>query len=253
MLSGDSQPEDSMLAVLLESKARRERRAGGAAASLVAHGALIALAAAVTGAGTAVASKPSVPEVVKVSFAQPPTPQVSVAVPAAAARPAPAPFVAPRIQSFTMPTIIPTSLPETPLTVPRFDDSPGAAYDFSNSGSIVGAHGDPGAPGGPGGSGGPAFLTAEELQLSMIGRAVPPRYPETLRRAGIEGNVTVRFVVDTTGRIDPASVEIVQSTHDLFSVAAKGALSALRFQPTRVNGRVVRAAAMLPFVFTLSR
>ena len=55
-----------------------------------------------------------------------------------------------------------------------------------------------------------------------------PRYPESLRLAGIEGHVLVQFKVDTLGMVDPASVKFLSSTHDLFSRAVREAL---------VNGR----------------
>ena len=64
-----------------------------------------------------------------------------------------------------------------------------------------------------------------------------PRYPEQLRQAGVDGRVLVRFTVDTTGRVDPSSVKILTSTHDLFSRAVRESLAGFRFKPAEVNGR----------------
>jgi protein TonB len=80
---------------------------------------------------------------------------------------------------------------------------------------------------------------------------VPPRYPEALRAAGIDGSVLVKFVVDTTGRVDMTSIEIVSSTHELFTAAVRETLARLRFYPTEVNGKRVRTSAQMPFLFTL--
>jgi periplasmic protein TonB len=80
---------------------------------------------------------------------------------------------------------------------------------------------------------------------------VPPRYPEALRRAGIDGTVVVKFVVDTLGRVDMATVEVLSSSHDLFTIAVRETLAKVRFYPARVGERKVRAAAVMPFHFML--
>src|SRR5207253_120181 len=41
----------------------------------------------------------------------------------------------------------------------------------------------------------------------------PPPYPELLRGAGVRGRVVLQAVVDTTGRLEPNSIKIVQSPH----------------------------------------
>jgi TonB family protein len=93
---------------------------------------------------------------------------------------------------------------------------------------------------------------ATEALMRVIAQA-KPRYPESLRQAAIEGRVLVRFKVDTLGLIDPASVTIVSSTHDLFSRAVLSALGGFRFRPAEVNGRRVVALAEMPFEFAIGR
>src|SRR5581483_327526 len=44
----------------------------------------------------------------------------------------------------------------------------------------------------------------------------PLQYPDVLHVAGIEGMVMVEAIVDTTGRAEPGSVRVVQSTHPGF-------------------------------------
>ncbi len=87
----------------------------------------------------------------------------------------------------------------------------------------------------------------------MIGLAVQPRYPESLRAAGITGRVVVQFVVDTTGRAEPGSVEVQESPRPEFADAVRAALPRFRFTPGEVNGRKVRTRVQLPFEFSLSR
>jgi protein TonB len=87
--------------------------------------------------------------------------------------------------------------------------------------------------------------------MRLIQKPVPPRYPEALRRAGIEGDVVVRFVVDTSGRVDPRSIDVVRSTHDAFTAAVRESLAKLRFAPATVGAHKVSALAIMPFRFRL--
>ncbi|HWP15549.1 MAG TPA: energy transducer TonB [Xanthobacteraceae bacterium] len=80
-----------------------------------------------------------------------------------------------------------------------------------------------------------------------------PRYPERLREAGIEGTVVVRFTVDTTGRVDRRTAQVVSSTHDLFSRAVLEALDGFRFKPAEVGTRRVAALAEMPFEFRITK
>jgi len=91
-----------------------------------------------------------------------------------------------------------------------------------------------------------------ELLMHMITPA-KPRYPELLRQAGVDGRVLVRFVVDTLGRIDPTSVQILSSTHDQFTRAVRDALSGFRFRPAESNGKRIPALAEMPFEFQVTR
>lgn len=61
-----------------------------------------------------------------------------------------------------------------------------------------------------------------------------------LREARIEGEVVARYVVDTTGRVEPASWVVVRASHDGFRQPAREAILAGRFTPARTRGRVVR-------------
>ena len=74
-------------------------------------------------------------------------------------------------------------------------------------------------------------------------------YPEMAIMAGIEGRVTVQFVVDERGRvIDPV---ILRSPSDILSQAAIDAVLASQFKPGLQRGRPVRVRYAVPVKFEL--
>ena len=75
------------------------------------------------------------------------------------------------------------------------------------------------------------------------------QYPGLLRHAGIEGRVIVRATIDTSGRVEPASVKVIKSTHDGFDESATSWVRRTVFRPARVNGRAVRAVMTIPIEF----
>jgi TonB family protein len=80
----------------------------------------------------------------------------------------------------------------------------------------------------------------------------PPRYPDMLRSANVEGEVLAQFVVDTTGRVDMREFKVLKSTHDLFTNAVKNALPQMKFYPAQVGGKNVKQLVQMPFQFSLS-
>lgn len=79
----------------------------------------------------------------------------------------------------------------------------------------------------------------------------PLEYPRTMQQAGVEGMVVLQAVVDTTGRVERGSIEVVQSTNAAFESAARRLLERSLFRPGRVRGRPVRVLIQLPIQFTL--
>jgi len=233
-----------MLGVLLESRARVQRRSGGMALSVITHVALIGLATAAT--VTATPAKPEKPTVEVVTFKAPAPKPIET-------RPSTAPVIAtlssaPSIPVIDVvaPTIVPPSLP--PINAggtPTPDD-----YIISRGGA-----------GSQTGHGSAFDLTATESNTDWRGSEVlmhiltsaKPRYPESLRQAGVDGSVLVQFNIDTLGRVDMSSVKILRSTHDLFSEAVRQSLGGMRFKPAEVNGKRVQALAQMPFEFQLNR
>jgi TonB family protein len=79
----------------------------------------------------------------------------------------------------------------------------------------------------------------------------PPEYPRMMQQAGVEGVVVMQGVVDTTGRIERESVEVIQSTQRAFDGPALQLLRRCIFRPGRVRGQAVRVLIQLPVQFSL--
>ena len=70
--------------------------------------------------------------------------------------------------------------------------------------------------------------------------APAPVYPALLKQAGIQGRVILPAVIDTTGRVEPASVGIMKSPHPGFDQPTKDWVLKALFRPARLQGRGVR-------------
>lgn len=68
---------------------------------------------------------------------------------------------------------------------------------------------------------------------------VEPYYPVALRRSGVEGTAILRIVVRADGSV--GRVEVVDSTHPAFSVAAMDAVTQWRYAPAIRMGEAVDA------------
>jgi TonB family protein len=78
------------------------------------------------------------------------------------------------------------------------------------------------------------------------------RYPRMLRQRGIEGHVTLEFVVDDRGRVDRESISVVESTNSQFEAAAIEVVRRAQFQPGRQDGRSVPVQVQQIIEFTLT-
>ncbi len=98
-----------------------------------------------------------------------------------------------------------------------------------------------------------AVFEVAEVQPELIG-GLPGlqgrvEYPEFARRAGIEGQVVVQFVVDERGNVvDPV---VLRSPNDLLSEAALKAVRESRFTPGQQRGRPVKVRFAVPVTFRL--
>jgi TonB family protein len=77
-----------------------------------------------------------------------------------------------------------------------------------------------------------------------------PQYPPPLQTRGIGGRVVLDFVVDTTGLVEPTSIQVVASSHLLFEPVALGAARGAVFSPGQVDGRPVRVLVRQTIIFS---
>ena len=231
-----------MFGTLIESRAMPQRRTGSSFASILIHGAIISGGVLATGKH-ALVPPPEPPVERPVLF-------VRDVVPPAPAQHRPVTIDAPASPAPSTRTIV---VPVTiPVGIPPVDFGPSTGPIEFRSGPIAPPSGGCESPCGasPIVDGRQVWNTSD-VMMRLLADPVPPRYPEALRRAGVEGDVVVKFVVDTTGRIDMGSVEILKSTHDAFVAAVRETLAKLRFAPAFSGERKIRALAVMPFHFTL--
>lgn len=96
-------------------------------------------------------------------------------------------------------------------------------------------------------------LTDVDTTAARDPESAAPAYPVVLKSRGIEGAAVVRFVVDTTGRADPASFQLIETNHPLFGTAVRDALPGMKFRPASIGARKVRQLVEQPFIFRIVR
>ena len=235
-----------MLENLVESRPKRPRTRGQVALSVILHallsfGPVQATASAVEtmkgilADATMIWLKPPEPP-------PPPPPEVVEKQEVFTANPPPLGF-----QTVMPPTEIPKEIPLVNLDE-RFD-----AAQFTGKGVEGGS-----AYGVVGGTG-PVTVTGEAFLAENVDDPVSPinqpkpRYPPVLQQAGIQGFVEARYVVDTTGRAEPASWKVLSSTHQQFEPSAREAAMKSTFKPARIKGRPVRQLVQQLFTFKIGQ
>ncbi|WP_310571429.1 energy transducer TonB [Gemmatimonas sp.] len=234
-----------MFQTLIESRATRTRSVGGSMVSVVVHagivGALVVATAQATVAHVAEERETSV----KFTNTTPPPPP-----PPAATREV---FTAtPVAKGFTVlqtPIDIPTSLPPIDLSAPptNLDNFTGIGKPGGRADGVEGATGAARALN-------DVFLESEvERPVAVLPGTAGPVYPETLRAAGIEGQVLAQFVVDSAGRVELATFKVLDSQHPLFVAAVRRAVSRIRYLPAEARGARVAQLVQQSFHFTVRR
>jgi len=77
----------------------------------------------------------------------------------------------------------------------------------------------------------------------------PAIYPDSAKTSGLEGEVWVWILVDTTGK--PACTRVIKSAGTSFDSAALEAIQQSQFEPRLVNGVKQESAMVLPFRFRM--
>ena len=231
---------------LIETKPKKPKTFKTMLLSVIVHAVLISGAVYGTLQAKEAIEKPKAEKVefVEMKKDEPPPPEDKPPPPPeiVAAPPPPKGF-----QVLTAPIKIPDVLPEIDLSKKMTDEA-----DFTGKGVAGGI--------GKGVVGGTApvadqtyFEFQVEKQVAAAPGNAPPRYPDMLRSANVEGEVLVQFVVDTTGRVERGSIKILKSSHELFTNAVQSALNSMRFYPAEIGGRKVKQLVQQPFNFHLTR
>jgi TonB family protein len=143
-------------------------------------------------------------------------------------------------QTVTVPTQLPTSMPKVDLQQ-RFDPK-----DYSGIG-VEGGRANGVVP-----SGNEVYTEALVEERPALLSAPPAPYPDLLKQAGIHGRVLLRAIVDTTGRVEPSSVEIAMSPNPAFDVPAREWILKALFRPARLHGRAVRVHITQPLDYSIT-
>ena len=237
---------------LIETNAKRQRSAGGTFFSFVVHAVLIgAVIVGTANAGMeAVEEKQEKVEFVETPKEEPPPPEPE---PEPAPPPPPDVVAAPPppkgFQTLPPPVNIPDVIPKIDLNAKAISEE-----DFTGKGVAGGtAKGIEGAPPAPVVDAGQTFFEFQVEKPVAPLNNVTPTYPSMLQSQGVAGQVIAQFVVDTSGRADPSTFKVIETSHDLFSTAVKNALPRMRFQPAEVGGRKVKQLVQQAFAFAIGK
>jgi protein TonB len=142
-------------------------------------------------------------------------------------------------QTLVVPPTIPTTVPPVDLQE-HFDPK-----DYSGAG-VAGGRANGVVP-----TGSEVYAeTIVEERPSLLS-APPPAYPDLLRRAGVQGRVLLRAIVDTTGRVEPSSITIMKSPDPAFDEPTRRWVLKALFRPARLHGRAVRSYVSLPVDYSI--
>lgn len=263
--------------LLESSKQKGSRSVGGTLFSVIFHSALIFLAVFATGRAAMTDDEDPEEKVnfVKVKEAEPPPvkkdepppPKPKQEPPKAKPKATPKAPDMPKLQEapappkgfevLKAPVNIPVEIPKVDLSAAATNEA-----DFSGKGvaggSAKGVEGGTGDKNSKGTAGGEVDTdkTYFEFQVEDPVQALggtQPRYPESMRASGEEGEVLAEFVVNERGRVEPGSFKVLKSSGPLFTAAVRAALPNMRFRAAKIGGRNVSQVVQQPFQFKLDR
>lgn len=244
-----------MLDILVASGPGRELRPGWLTTSVLTHATVITLAVLATKG--ALEHQRVVPQAAILLFVPRPDPEPPPAEVKPAAAP-PAVLIAeppPKgFQTVAAPTDIPAVIPPVDLTQRPLDprDFTGRGVEGGIATGVVGGTGKVDATDALDAIYEASTSDSRFEQAVMVSQPVP-RYPGPLQAAGIDGRVALEFVIDTAGRVEPASLRVLESTHPAFEAAAREALARASFRPARLGPRPVRQLTRQAIRFTTAR
>ena len=230
---------------LLESKAKKQKMAGGTMFSIVLHTVLIAAAVYATARAGVKDEKSKAEKIqfVEVKKEPPKVPDKAPPPKEVVVKPPP-----PKgFQVLRAPLRIDIRIPEIDLSKAITNES-----DFSGKG-VKGGTGS----GVVGGTGPVTNQTYFEFQVEkpaeMLAESPKPKYPSVLESSGIAGEVQAQFVVSSAGKADMDSFKVLKSTNELFTQAVKNVLPRMKFSPAMIGGKPVNQLVQQSFQFAVPR
>ena len=229
---------------LLESRAKKQKMAGGTTFSIVLHTLLIGAAVYATARAGVKDEKAKAEKIQFVEMKKeppkvpdkPPPPKEVVVKP-----PPPKGF-----QVLRAPVKIDIKIPEIDLSKAITNEN-----DFSGKG-VKGGTGN-GVVGGIANTNQTYF----EFQVEKPAESMPdnpkPKYPSVLESSGIAGEVQAQFVVRSDGKADMDTFKVLKSTNELFTQAVKNVLPRMRFSPAQIGGKPVNQLVQQAFQFAVPR
>jgi protein TonB len=229
---------------LLESKAQKQKMAGGTVFSIVLHTFLIAGAVYATARAGVKDEKAKAEKIQFVEMKKEPPKEPPKEVPPKEVVVKPPPPKG--FQVLRAPVKIDIKIPEIDLSKAITNES-----DFSGKG-VKGGTGN-GVVGGIANTNQTYF----EFQVEKPAEALPdnpkPKYPSVLESSGIPGEVQAQFVVRSDGKADMESFKVLKSTNELFTQAIKNVLPRMRFSPAMIGGKPVNQLVQQAFQFAVPR
>jgi TonB family protein len=91
-----------------------------------------------------------------------------------------------------------------------------------------------------------------DQMVERYANSAAPVYPPELSARGVQGKVDATYVVDTMGRVDTTTINVMQSDDPRFTQSVLTALVGARFRPAMRQGKTVRQLVQQRFSFKLA-
>ena len=229
---------------LLESKAKKDKMAGGTVFSIVLHTVLIGGAVYATAAAGVKDEKSKAEKIQFVEMKKEPPKVIEKEPPPKEVVVKPPPPKG--FQVLRAPVKIDIKIPEIDLSKAMTNEA-----DFSGKG-VKGGTGT-GVVGGVANTNQTYFEFQVEKPAEMLQDSPKPKYPSVLESSGIAGEVQAQFVVSSAGKADMDSFKVLKSTNELFTQAVKNVLPRMRFSPAMIGGKPVNQLVQQSFQFAVPR
>jgi protein TonB len=229
---------------LIESKAKKQKMAGGTVFSIVLHTFLIAGAVYATARAGVKDEKAKAEKIQFVEMKKEPPKVPDKAPPPKEVVVKPPPPKG--FQVLRAPVKIDIKIPEIDLSKAITNES-----DFSGKG-VKGGTGN-GVVGGIANTNQTYFEFQVEKPAEMMQDSPKPKYPTVLESSGIAGEVQAQFVVRSDGKADMESFKVLKSTNELFTQAVKNVLPRMKFSPAMIGGKPVNQLVQQAFQFAVPR